>query len=73
MFSMELAPIPIQSSRGNRRPSAREQMLVQVKFMGLPLQGEPEPALWGRRSEGRGSPVSRFIFRVIGRLVAARP
>jgi hypothetical protein len=74
MFSMQLAPIPIQPGRSARRPNAREQMLVQVRFMGLPLQDEPEAALWGRRPEGRGgSPMSRFLSRVIGYLVAARP
>ena len=62
---MQLAPIPIQSGRGARHPGARAQVLVQVKFMGMPLECEPEPALW--------APVSRFISRVIGRLVAARP
>ncbi|HEY2628168.1 MAG TPA: hypothetical protein VGI57_03540 [Usitatibacter sp.] len=59
---MQLIPIPIQSGRSARRPSAREQMLVQVKFMGLPVPGEPEPGV-----------ISRFISRVIGCLVAARP
>ena len=70
---MELAPIPIRSGHPPRGPASRAQVLAQVKFMGLPLQGEPEAALWGRPASGRGSPVSRFISRVIGRLVAARP
>jgi hypothetical protein len=73
MFSMQLAPIPIQSGTDSRRHAARAQVLVQVKFMGLPLPDEPEAALWGRRAEGRGGPVSRFISRVLDRLVAARP
>ena len=58
---MQLAPI--QAGHSARHPTARQQMLVQVKFMGLPLQEEPEVV----------HPFSRFIFRVIGRLVAARP
>lgn len=70
---MQLAPIPIQSGRGPRRSGERHQLMVQVKFMGLPLEGEPEAALWGRRDPGSGGPVSRFISRVIGCLVAARP
>ncbi|HUL55573.1 MAG TPA: hypothetical protein VLT60_01155 [Usitatibacter sp.] len=70
---MELAPIPIQSGNPSRGHVARAQALAQVKFMGLPLQGEPDAAPWGRPAPGRGSPVSRFISRVIGRLVAARP
>jgi len=65
MFSMELAPIPIESGRGTPRLAARTQVLVQVKFMGLPLPCEPEPVAEGL--------FSRFISRVIGRLVAARP
>lgn len=62
---MQLVPIPIQSGRGSQRPVARAQVLSQVKFMGLPFEVEPEPAPW--------APISRFLSRVIGRLVAARP
>ncbi len=63
---MQLAPAPVQNSR---RPVARAQALAQVKFMMLPLpvecECEPEPV-----SE---ESFSRLLFRVIGRLVAARP
>ncbi len=61
---MQLAPVPVQSSR---RPVARAQALAQVKFMMLPLPVECEPEPVSQES------FSRFLFRVIGRLVAARP
>jgi hypothetical protein len=60
MLSMELARISTQP---------RAKALGQVKFMMLPLpvevECEPQPALEGS--------FFRFISRVIGRLVAARP
>ncbi|MEP7070645.1 MAG: hypothetical protein ABI789_15460 [Usitatibacter sp.] len=48
--------------------------MVRVKFVSFaPVEALPaelpETALWGQRA----SRVSRFISRVIGRLVAARP
>ena len=74
MDSMELAPIPIRSGPLASRPMARAQVMAQVKFMGLPLDGEPQVALWETRARDRaGGPVWRFVSRVIGCLVAARP
>jgi hypothetical protein len=48
--------------------------MVRVKFVSFsPVEEEParvpEAALWGQRASG----VARFLSRVIGRLVAARP
>jgi hypothetical protein len=49
--------------------------MVRVKFVSFapvevePAEVAPEAALWGQRASG----VARFLSRVIGRLVAARP
>ncbi len=54
---------------------ARARCMVRVKFVSFaPVEAEPpkaapEAALWGQRASG----VARFLSRVIGRLVAARP
>ena len=73
MSPMDLAPISIQPGRGARRPMARAQVLVQVKFMGLPIDETPGDARFERRAPDAGGLLSRFISRVIGRLAAARP
>ena len=71
---MELAPIPISSNNtGAAYRHARAQRMVAVKFMGLELDREIEAAPWGRPASRAGSGILSSIFRVIGRLVAARP
>ena len=59
----------------SNRCEARARCMVRVKFVSFaPVEAEPadvvpEAALWGQRASG----VVRFLSRVIGRLVAARP
>ena len=48
--------------RGNR--------IARVKFVALPMEREPGNTLREASFPGR---VRHFLFRVIGRLVAARP
>jgi len=62
MRCMDLIPCPVTAARPGRDERARR--LVQVKFMALPMES-PAPA--------RRLPLIEFLFRVIGRLVAARP
>jgi hypothetical protein len=72
---MDLAPV-IASSSAPNRGDARARCMVRVKFVSFtpvevePANVAPEAALWGQRASGV---VSRFLSRVIGRLVAARP
>jgi len=52
--------------RGNR--------LARVKFVALPIEATPANALGETRFPGgRAAAIRHFVFRVIGRLVAARP
>jgi hypothetical protein len=61
--------------RGNR--------LARVKFVALPVETKPGNAFrttprlsdrWGRLYPGaRAAAIRKFVLRVIGRLVAARP
>ncbi len=71
---MDLAPV-IANRPASNRCDARARCMVRVKFVSFsPVEEEPasvpEAALWGQRASGV---VSRFLSRVIGRLVAARP
>jgi hypothetical protein len=68
--------IPALATRpASERCHARARCMVRVKFVSLaPVEGQPadvapEAALWGQRASG----VARYLSRVIGRLVAARP
>jgi hypothetical protein len=71
---MELAPIPISSSSARGAyPSVRARRIASVKFMGLDVDGEMEAAPWGRPASRAGGGILSIVFRVIGRLVAARP
>jgi hypothetical protein len=71
---MDLAPATASRSASNRC-DARARCMVRVKFVSFapveaaPADAAPEAALWGQRASG----VARYISRVIGRLVAARP
>jgi hypothetical protein len=70
---MDLAPV-IANRPASNRCDARARCMVRVKFVSFsPVEEEParvpEAALWGQRASG----VARFLSRVIGRLVAARP
>ena len=52
----------------------RAQRLVRVKFVALPVEPPPGNALRETRFPGGcGAAIHRFLSRVIGRLVAARP
>ena len=70
---MDLAPAIARPA--SDRCDARARCMVRVKFVSFtPVEVElaeaaPEAALWGQRASG----VARFLSRVIGRLVAARP
>ncbi len=71
---MDLAPA-IANRPAPDRGDARARCMVRVKFVSFaPVEAEPadvapEAALWGQRASG----VVRYLSRVIGRLVAARP
>ena len=71
---MDLAPA-IATRPASNRCDARARCMVRVKFVSFapveaqPADAAPEAALWGQRASG----VARFISRVVGRLVAARP
>ena len=71
---MDLAPV-IAKRPASDRGDARARCMVRVKFVSFapveaqPAEVAPEAALWGQRASG----VARFLSRVIGRLVAARP
>jgi hypothetical protein len=66
---MDIVPIPVPAGPAAReRCIVRGERLVRVRFVSLPLQGAPEAASGETRASGL-----RHIFRVIGRLVAARP
>ena len=71
---MDLANV-IDNRPALARDDARARCMVRVKFVSFapveaqPADAAPEAALWGQRASG----VARFISRVIGRLVAARP
>ena len=75
---MDLAPATAAAGLASGRCIARANRLVRVKFVGMPVEPAPEDALRetcaseGCAGAGRG-PILEFIFRVIGRLVAARP
>jgi len=60
MFTMKLAPIPIEPGRADVRRLERAGRLVRVKFVGM----APPPE--------RGA-FHRFLSRVMGCLAAARP
>ena len=70
---MDLAPA-LANRPASDRSDARARRMVRVKFVSFaPVEAPPaklpEAALWGQRASG----VARFISRVVGRLVAARP
>ena len=71
---MDLTPARTHRPASDRG-DARARCMVRVKFVSLaPVEAEPaevgpEAALWGQRASG----VARYLSRVIGRLVAARP
>jgi hypothetical protein len=71
---MDFAPA-IDNRPASDRCDARARCMVRVKFVSfVPVEDEPArvapgAALWGQRASG----VARFLSRVIGRLVAARP
>jgi hypothetical protein len=69
---MDLVRIPAVALPASPRCIVRAHRLIRVKFVSLPPDREPEAAPRGRRASGRGV-VSRFLSRVIGCLVAARP
>ena len=71
---MELAPIPIsQGSARGAYQAARARRIAGIKFMGLEVNGEIEAAPWGRPASPAPDGFFAIVFRVIGRLVAARP
>jgi hypothetical protein len=70
---MNLAPIPLAAVHAHDRCIVRANRIVRVKFIGLPAETQPEAARWGTRASGGWRSVLRFLSRVIGRLVAARP
>lgn len=51
----------------------RGARLAKVKFVALPLETTPGNALREAQFPGRVDSIRKFVFRVIGRLVAARP
>ena len=66
---MDIVRIPaIAGLAARERCIVRGERLVRVKFIGLPAQGALEAASGETRASGL-----RHLFRVIGRLVAARP
>jgi len=69
MRPMELAPIRI--STNSAHAASRAQRIGAIKFMGLEMDRELGPAPWERPAAREG--ILSSIFRVIGRLVAARP
>ena len=69
---MDLAPATTAAGPASGQCIARARRLVRVKFVGLPIEPMPEDALRETRASG-GGPIIHYIFRVIGRLVAARP
>jgi hypothetical protein len=68
---MDIVPVPVGALHASSRCEPRSLRIGRVKFIGLPLEMEPGVALRGQRAPGGG--VARFISRVIGCLVAARP
>ena len=67
---MDIVRIPaIAGLAARERCIVRGERLVRVKFVCLPIPGVPEAAF----RETRASGWRRYISRVIGRLVAARP
>ena len=75
---MDLAPATAAAGPASGRCIVRANRIVRVKFVGLPVEPTPEDALRETRASGGGSdagrgPILDLIFRVIGRLVAARP
>ena len=68
---MDIVPIPVGALHASSRCEHRSNRIGRVKFVVLPLEMEPGEALRGQRAPGGG--VARFISRVIGCLVAARP
>jgi hypothetical protein len=68
---MDIVPVPVGSLHASSRCEHRSHRIGRVKFIGLPLEMQPGEALRGQPSPGNG--VARFISRVIGCLVAARP
>lgn len=81
---MDSNPIPaaVGAIRPSERAIVRGQRLVQVKFVALPLEIRDRPQfrigdrrLFTRRRNWGPSLISvvSFIYRVFGRLVAARP
>ena len=67
---MDLTPIPVPAGVSAReRCIVRGQCLVRVKFVALPMETRrSDSPRWGA---GRG--LISILFRVIDRLVAARP
>jgi hypothetical protein len=83
---MDLAPATAAAGPASGRCIARANRLVRVKFIALPVEPAPEYAPGETRAPGGSSaagagrhpgagrgPIIQLLFRVIGRLVAARP
>ena len=77
---MDLIPATV-GVNASGRCIVRGQRIAMVKFVALPVETAPgdvreSPRLGerrGRLSPGRVDSIRKFVFRVIGRLVAARP
>ena len=74
---MDLAPATASASPASDRCMARAKCIVRVKFVGMPIR-EMAPEVTRELADARhpragGGPILRFLTRVIGRLVAARP
>jgi hypothetical protein len=67
---MDIVRVPVGAHHASSRCELRSHRIGRVKFVGLPLEMEPVVALRGQRAPGV---VARFVSRVIGCLVAARP
>ena len=70
---MDLIPATISTSASGQC-LVRGARIARVKFVALPIEATPGNALRETRFPG-GCPaaIRNFVFRVIGRLVAARP
>ena len=67
---MEIVQVPVGALQASSRCELRSHRIGRVKFIGLPLEMDPEVALRGQPAPGV---VAGIVSRVIGCLVAARP
>ena len=67
---MDLA---LATADATQRCIVRGARMARVKFVALPIEATPGNALRERFPGGRWSGIRRIVFRVIDRLVAARP